>query len=94
MKRGDKVAVCYDGKWGRRVLGEVIATKQTSRIQVRFKEYAGEEILTHWFRKRKRSRRHGGRPFYYGGFVPVDKSLMQSMFGMPGDWYSIFKEKP
>ena len=45
MKRGDKVFVCYDGKWGRRVVGEVLATAQTSRIQVRFQEYAGDRQL-------------------------------------------------
>lgn len=91
MKRGDRVYVCYDGKWGRRVVGEVLATKQTSRVQVKFQEYASDRQLTHWFRRRSRPKRYGGRPHYYGGFVPVEDSLMRMAYGLPGDWYSVFK---
>ena len=91
MKRGDIVAVCYDGKWGRRTMGEVIGTRKGSHILVSFKEYAGDSILQHWFRRRPRRRRYGGKPFYYAGFVPVDRSLMRAMFVSPGDWYVIYE---
>ena len=91
MRRGDKVFVCYDGKFSRRVVGEVLATKQTSRIQVRFKEYTGDAELTHWFRKRSRPKRYGGRPYYYGAYVPIPDSLMHAVYGTPGDWYSVLK---
>jgi hypothetical protein len=94
MKRGDKCYVCYDGKWGRRVLGEVIATKY-KRIQVRFPEWASDDgtVLTHWFHQRTRKRYGFGRRKYYGGFVPVKQSLMGNLFGLPGDWYRVFKCK-
>lgn len=36
MKRGTLVAVCHDGKWGRRVKGVVIDTRRGHHIKVRF----------------------------------------------------------
>lgn len=91
MKRGDYVAVCYDGKWGRRVRGEVIATRKGSRILVRFPEWANEDnILEHWFPVRRLKTRFGGPRKNYAGFVPVEKSIMRGLFGMPGDWYCVW----
>ena len=91
MKRGDHVAVCYDGKWGRRVKGEVIATRKGSRILVRFPEWANEEnIIEHWFPVRKLGSKWGGPRKNYAGFVQVEKSIMRGLFGMPGDWYSVW----
>lgn len=91
MKRSDSVAVCYDGKWGRRVKGEVIATRKGSRILVRFPEYANpDNIIEHWFPVRKLKTKFGGPRKNYAGFVQVDKSIMKGLFGMPGDWYSVW----
>lgn len=91
MKRGDFVAVCYDGKWGRRVKGQVIATRKGSRVLVRFPEYANDtNILEHWFPVRKLKTKFGGPRKNYAGFVQVEKSIMRNMFGMPGDWYSVW----
>lgn len=91
MKRGDFVAVCYDGKWSRRVKGEVIATRKGSRILVRFPEYANpDNIIEHWFPVRRLATIWGGPRKNYAGFVQVDKSIMKGLFGMPGDWYSVW----
>jgi hypothetical protein len=90
MKRGDNVYVCYDGKYSRRVVGTVLATKQTGKVLIEFPEYAGKSVLQHWFPRRSRQHRYGGRPFYYGGYVPVYDSLMGDMFDTPGDWYTVF----
>lgn len=91
MKRGDSVAVCYDGKWGRRVKGEVIATRKGSRILVRFPEYANEEnVIEHWFKVRRLPTIWGGPRKNYAGFVQVEKSIMRGLFGMPGDWYCVW----
>ena len=82
-KVGSTVSVCYDGKAGRAVDGVVLKTKR-NKILVRFDEWAGDgKEITHWFR------RTSNRGF--GSYVPVDKSLMNAMFGAPGDWYSVFK---
>lgn len=46
MKTGQVVAVCQDGKYSRRVKGEVIASKKGSKILVRFPhpEIEGESV--------------------------------------------------
>ena len=90
-KLGQKVAVCYDGKWGRRVMGEIIATHRGSAITVRFQEWAGESILTHKFRRRARKKIFGGPPHYWGGYVPVADSLMRSLWGASGDYYAVWE---
>jgi hypothetical protein len=92
MKRGDVVAVCYDGKWGRRVKGEVIATCKGYKILVRFPEWGEEHnIIEHWFKVRRHEIKYGGARKYFGGFVPVEKSLMKMLFNLPGDWYAVYK---
>ena len=40
VKRGDTVAVCYDGKWARREKGVVVKTHNGHHITVQFKLYA------------------------------------------------------
>ena len=94
MKTGSKCFVCYDGKYGRRVVGEVIATKQ-SKILVEFPEWASEDgtILQHWFHRKSRGVMIGGPRYYYGGYVPTKDSLMNKLYNAPGDWYSVFKFK-
>ncbi len=94
MKTGSKCFVCYDGKYGRRVLGEVIATKQ-SKILVQFPEWASEDgtVLQHWFRRKSRGVMFGGPRYYYSGYVPTKDSVMNKLFGAPGDYYRVFKFK-
>jgi hypothetical protein len=92
MKRGNTVAVCYDGKWGRRVKGEVIATCKGHKILVRFPEWGKEhKIIEHWFKVKRRKIKYGGPRKYFAGWVPVERSLMQILFGVPGDWYAVYK---
>ena len=94
MKRGQPVAVCYDGKWGRRVRGEVVAADAGS-ITVVFQRWASDDKKTviHKFRRRSNGKKFGGLPHYHGGFIPAEDSVMVGLFGMPGEWYSVFKWK-
>ena len=81
-KKDDEVVVCYDGKWGRRVKGTVLQRRGFA-IQVRFKEYAEDNILTAWFVRTS--------PHSFGAFVKVENSLMKMAFGCKGDWYSVYE---
>lgn len=94
MKRGKFVAVCYDGKYSRRVKGEVLRTNK-SRILVRFPEFVSGTIVEHWFHQRRRPAKYGGPRKYYAGFVPVVPNSL--MFGLGitdiGDWYRIYSWK-
>lgn len=98
MKRGQKVAVCYDGKWGRRVPGIVTGTRNGHHIQVRFvPRYTDDEKeIEAWFRAKKRGRKYGRAPKYFGGWVRSDNALMPILFPLfgataPGDWYTVHK---
>lgn len=51
MKRGTVVAVCHDGKWGRRVKGEVVATRRCHHILVRFPHPETNEPVEFWARR-------------------------------------------
>jgi hypothetical protein len=96
MKRGQIVAVCYDGKWSRKVPGRVLATKNGYKILVEFTEWAYDDNskpIQHWFRVRAPKRRWG-QAKSFAGFVPVGKSIMAHLFGAPGDYYSVHKWKP
>jgi len=50
MKRGTEVAVCHDGKWGRRVKGVVVATAKGSRIKVQFPSPVDGTDVEFWAR--------------------------------------------
>lgn len=96
MKRGMKVAVCYDGKYGRRVPGIVTATRRGHHIKVRFIPYASEDNteVESWFRI-KRSKCNGQRK-YFGGWARYENALMPMLFTMfgataPGDYYTVHK---
>lgn len=52
MKRGTQVAVCHDGKWGRRVQGEVVATRNGHHVKVRFPHPMTGSPVEFWVRKR------------------------------------------
>lgn len=57
MKRGTVVAVCHDGKWGRRVKGEVIGTRRGHHILVRFPHPETDDPVEFWARRRPAVRR-------------------------------------
>lgn len=81
MKRGAKVAVCHDGKWGRRVQGEIIATRQGHHVQVRFPHPETGEPVEFWARKNRTIRRTirrkgscistGKRYAYFSGWADI-----------------------
>lgn len=92
MKRGTVVAVCHDGKWGRRVQGVVIATRQGHHIQVRFPHPETGAPVEFWARRRP-AIRHVRRPagscchthkryVRYGGWAST---------GGWSPWYSVAK---
>lgn len=82
MKRGTIVAVCHDGKWGRRVQGEVVATRRGHHIQVRFPHPETDEPVLFWARKlptiHYQRQKHGScisygdRRAYFGGWAAID----------------------
>lgn len=81
-KKGDLVSVCYDGKWGRAVVGKVVQSRGFA-IKVEFPESDGGEVLTAWFVRLGPNR--------FGAFVrQVERSIMRFLFGLPGDWYSVY----
>jgi len=86
MKRGKTVAVCYDGKSGRRVPGVVTETRRGHHIKVRFKPWGVDEApeVEAWFR-RDRPRR------YFTAFVESENALMPALFSAPGDFYSVYR---
>lgn len=51
MKRGQKVAVCHDGKYSRAVLGEVVETRKNHHIKVRFPHPETGLPVEFWARK-------------------------------------------
>ena len=91
FKVGETVAVCYDGKWGRRQEGLVVANCKGRRALVVFDTYVDNEPKVHWFRVKNYGRRWGGRGKKIAGYVPVEDSLMKALFGCPGDYYVVYK---
>jgi hypothetical protein len=80
-KKGDLVSVCYDGKWGRAVIGKVIQ-KRGFAIQVEFSEYANEKhIVKAWFVRTSNKS--------FSAFVKVENSIMKTLFNLPGDYYKV-----
>ncbi len=99
MKRGDKCFVCYDGKYGRRVIGTVIKNDRNRLILIEFKSYDDDlGIVKSWFRKHKSDKqfslskkpRRGVWETYHNHNEP---SIHMSLFGLKGDYYSAFKIK-
>ena len=72
MKRGKKVAVCHDGKWGRKVQGEVVATRRGHHIKVSFPRPESGEPVEFWARKMPTIRHSGKRYAYFGGWASID----------------------
>jgi hypothetical protein len=84
MKRGTVVAVCHDGKWGRRVKGVVVETRKGHHIKVKFPNPASEteEEVEFWARRspavRHERRKPGSciiyskRPVTFGGWADIE----------------------
>lgn len=83
MKIGQTVAVCHDGKWGRRVKGEVVSTRHGNRILVKFQHPNNEEVTVHlwarWhntvhYKKRKHNScvSYGKQYGYFAGWADID----------------------
>lgn len=82
---GMDVAVCYDGKWGRAVPGQI--TRPTKHgFAVRFVPWASEdagevEMDVVWYKKRGR----------YGGWLTGQgEHGVMAWLGCRGDWYSVW----
>lgn len=90
MKRGTFVAVCHDGKWGRRVKGVVVATRQGHHVQV--KCVIDDEEVLFWARRRPairhlRRARNSFMSFYkrpvsYAGWAEIDTFI---------PWYAVYR---
>lgn len=82
MKRGDKVAVCHDGKWSRRIQGEVLETRNGHHLKIRFFHPGTGALVEFWARKSPtvRHRRqklpsciqYGKRYAYFAGWADID----------------------
>lgn len=82
MKLGTKVSVCHDGKFSRRVQGEVVATKRGYSVKVRFPHPANGQLVDFWARKIATVRHcrnkppsciyYGKRYAYFAGWADID----------------------
>jgi hypothetical protein len=96
MKRGTIVAVCHDGKWGRRVKGVVVDTRNGHHIKVRFEnpddetEGAPKEIefwarvrpTIHYLKKCGFNSYRSNRYKSFGGWADID-------YWCP--WFAVYK---
>lgn len=97
LNRGSKCWVCYDGKFGRRTLGEVIQTRQQHHVLVKSTLWGAEDTKQEfliWFKRRrirKPSCRWKGPNYYYAGYHIASDTLMDKLFGerCTGDYYSL-----
>lgn len=92
MARGTDVAVCYDGKLGRRVLGVVTEVRGNGYIKVRFVPYEADDKteIESWFHKIP------GSGDCFEGVVVYENALMPKLFPMlgataQGDYYTVHK---
>ena len=97
MKRGTKVAVCHDGKWGRRVQGEVIATRNGHHIKVSFPHPETGNPVEFWARRRPAIRKSRNKPpscLYWGKHYAWFAGWADIDYFCP--WFSVskWKEEP
>jgi hypothetical protein len=71
MKIGKRVFVCHDGKWGRRVVGTVTATRNGHHIKVKFPHpnKEGEPDVEFWARVIPKNR---WNVKHFGGWAECD----------------------
>lgn len=89
---GGRAYVYYDGKVGREVEAEIVAVRGFA-LQLRFKAYAGDAVLTAWFVRRRPSPEDRRLRFDpgYGAYVRHPNALMPRLFRrVKGDWYSAY----
>ena len=94
MKIGTEVAVCHDGKWGRRVKGVVVGTRQNTMIKVKFTPPGEEAEVEFWTRviPTIRHRRYSKSKYrnsytlkhykHFGGWAKID-------YWCP--WFAVYK---
>lgn len=83
-KVGDSVWCCYDGKFSRRIKGSVVKVRGCF-IYVASRRWGGDgEVFAAWFPRRSEQS--------FGAIVPQKDSLMDSLFGLGGDWYSVYAD--
>jgi hypothetical protein len=81
---GMEVAVCYDGKWSRSQLGEVVAVNKRT-FDVAFVPWASDTTERHTLHiSRRKSKKSYGGWLVGGGEVGILRWL-----GCRGDWYSV-----
>lgn len=81
-KSGTEVAVCHDGKWGRRVKGVIVKTNKGHRVLVRFTPPGESEAVEFWAKRRPAIRHratkrgscvsYGKRKVSFAGWANVD----------------------
>lgn len=94
MKRGTKVWVCHDGKFSRRVEGEVVATRNGHHIKVSFPHPEDDSPVEFWARRKPAVRYCRNkppscifwdkRPVSWGGWADIDWLF---------PWYSVWRRK-
>lgn len=94
MKYGQKVAVCHDGKWGRRVQGEVVGTRRGHHIKIRFNSPVDDKPVEFWARKLPTIHYMRNKPgsciyyskryAYFAGWADIDWF---------SPWFSVYKWK-
>ena len=82
MKIGTQVAVCHDGKWGRRVEGVVIGTRRGHHIKVKFLSRDGQH-QEFWARVIPTTHKWSNYK-HFGGWVNTDDWC---------PWYAVYKWK-
>ena len=87
-KKGSTVSVCYDGKIGRAVDGEVVAYAD-EWVEVKFKPWACEdEDLVVSVQFDRQSDNHFG-----GDLKGEGEGGIMRMLGCDGDWYSVLSKE-
>lgn len=72
MKVGTQVAVCHDGKWGRRVSGTVVKQRNGHHIQVMFCLPGEDKPTLFWARRIPAQHGRWSRGHYWGGWANAD----------------------
>ena len=98
VKVGSQIEIYYDGKLGRAVLATVVAKNKLHKIKVRFVPWASDDGLEvegwlhrkqHCFKGKCYGQRH-----YYVGYIKMEDSLMNMLFGASGDYYVTLCKPP
>lgn len=98
VKVGSQIEIYYDGKLGRAVVATVIAKNKLHKIKVRFVPWASDDGLEveGWLHRNKRGFKGKcfGQRYDYRGYIRMEGSLMNMLFGAPGDYYATLCKPP